>query len=110
MEDIIIKQEDQTIWYENDELIKGYLESSKKLSKKNAVSPEEKLSLFATTPMLIAWGGKDFCFNDHFYTQWQQRFPQAACHYFKNAGHYVLEDAFEEIGPLVADFLAENVK
>jgi hypothetical protein len=45
MEKIIIKQEDQTIWYENDELIKGYLERSKKLSKKNAVSPEEKLSL-----------------------------------------------------------------
>jgi hypothetical protein len=45
MEDIIIKQEDQTIWYENDELIQEYLESSKKLSKKKAVSPEEKLSL-----------------------------------------------------------------
>jgi len=45
MEDIIIKQKDQTIWYENDELIKEYLESSKKLSKKNAVSPEEKPSL-----------------------------------------------------------------
>jgi len=45
MEDIIIKQEDQPIWYENDELIQEYLESSKKLSKKKAVSPEEKLSL-----------------------------------------------------------------
>ena len=41
MEDIIIKQEDQTIWYENDELIQEYLESS----KKKAVSAEEKLSL-----------------------------------------------------------------
>jgi len=45
MEDIIIKQEDQTIWYENDELIKEYLESSKKLSKIKAVSPKEKQSL-----------------------------------------------------------------
>ena len=45
MEDIIIKQEDQTVWYENDELIKEYLESSNKLSKKKAVSREEKLSL-----------------------------------------------------------------
>ena len=45
MEDIIIKQEDQTIWYENDELIQEYLESSKKLSKIKAVSPKEKLSL-----------------------------------------------------------------
>ena len=45
MEDIIIKQEDQTIWYGNDKLIKEYLESSKKLSKIKAVSPKEKLSL-----------------------------------------------------------------
>ena len=45
MEDISIKQEDQTIWYENDELIKEYLESSNKLSKIKAVSQKEKLSL-----------------------------------------------------------------
>ncbi len=45
MEDITIKQEDQTIWYENDELIKEYLESSKKPFKEKAVSPEEKLTL-----------------------------------------------------------------
>jgi len=45
MEDIIIKQKDQTIWYENDERIKEYLGSSKKLSKNEAVSPREKLSL-----------------------------------------------------------------
>jgi len=45
MEDTIFKQEDQTIWYENDELIKEYLESSKKLSKIKAVSPREKPSL-----------------------------------------------------------------
>jgi hypothetical protein len=45
MEDTIIKQEDQTIWYENDELIQEYLESSKKFSKMKAVSQKEKLSL-----------------------------------------------------------------
>lgn len=71
---------------------------------------EEKLSLFVKTPMLIGWGGKDFCFNDHFYEEWQRRFPQANCHYFKDAGHYVLEDAFDEIGPLVVEFLEKNGK
>ena len=45
MADPLIKQENQTIWYENDELIEQYLESSSKLSKKKAVSREEKLSL-----------------------------------------------------------------
>jgi len=45
MEDIIIKQENLTIWYENNDLIEEYLENSKKLSKEKAVSPGEKLSL-----------------------------------------------------------------
>jgi hypothetical protein len=45
MEDTIIKQEDQTIWYENNDLIEEYLENSKKLSKEKAVGPGEKQSL-----------------------------------------------------------------
>ena len=45
MADPLIKQEDQTIWYENDELIEQYLESSNNLSKINAFSPREKQSL-----------------------------------------------------------------
>lgn len=69
---------------------------------------EAGLHLFRDTPMLICWGGKDFCFNDHFYHEWQRRFPQARCHYFQDAGHYVLEDAYERIAPLVAAFFAET--
>jgi haloalkane dehalogenase len=56
--------------------------------------------------MLICWGGEDFCFNDHFYMQWRQRFPAALHHYFPEAGHYVLEDALEEIMVLLPPFLA----
>ena len=64
----------------------------------------ENLHKLATKPMLICWGGRDFCFNDSFYQEWQQRFPQAECHYFPEAGHYVLEDAGADIEPLIADF------
>jgi haloalkane dehalogenase len=56
-------------------------------------------------PVLICWGGRDFCFNDHFYQEWQHRFPRAECHYFPEAGHYVLEDALAEIRPLLEGFL-----
>lgn len=66
---------------------------------------EQGLEALKNTPMLICWGGKDFCFTKHFYEEWQQRFPQAACHYFANAGHYLLEDALDEVYPLVQDFL-----
>lgn len=55
-------------------------------------------------PMMICWGGKDFCFNDHFYDEWCSRFPDAETHYFPNSGHYVLEDSFDEIAPLAKKF------
>ena len=45
MEDAIIKQDDQTTWYENSQLIEEYLESSKKPSTTEEVSQKEKLSL-----------------------------------------------------------------
>jgi haloalkane dehalogenase len=67
---------------------------------------DNNLSKLQDKPMLICWGGKDFCFNDHFYHVWQRRFPDAKCHYFPEAGHYVLEDAFAEVAPLVEDFFA----
>ena len=45
MEDTIIKPKDQTIWYENDELIKQYLVSAKNMAKLKAVTSREKPSL-----------------------------------------------------------------
>lgn len=45
---------------------------------------------------LILWGGKDFCFNDHFYHRWKSIYPEASFKYFEDAGHYVLEDKPEE--------------
>ncbi len=56
-------------------------------------------------PLQILWGGKDFCFTSAFYDVWCRRFPDAEKHYFSHAGHYVLEDAHEEILPLIGRFL-----
>jgi haloalkane dehalogenase len=66
---------------------------------------EDGLILLKDKPMVIFWGGQDFCFNDSFYKEWQQRFPKAECHYFPDAGHYVLEDAFAEIVSPLQKFL-----
>lgn len=65
---------------------------------------DSNLAKLQDKPMLICWGGKDFCFNDFFFDEWQQRFPAAQCHYFPEAGHYILEDAFDEVAPLVEKF------
>jgi haloalkane dehalogenase len=56
-------------------------------------------------PMLILWGGRDWCFSDHFLAGWLARFPAAQAVRFDDAGHYVLEDAHEEIVPRVVNFL-----
>ncbi len=74
-------------------------------SRQTLARVEDSLARLQTKPMLICWGGRDFCFNDHFYKEWQRRFPTAASHYFADAGHYVLEDAFAEISNLLTPFL-----
>lgn len=66
---------------------------------------EAALPQFAGRPMLIAWGMRDFVFNEHFLHEWERRFPQAAVHRFDDAGHYILEDAHEQIVPLVRAFV-----
>ncbi|MBI5556832.1 MAG: alpha/beta fold hydrolase [Deltaproteobacteria bacterium] len=82
--------------------------SDKDLSWGVLAEIEEGLSFFRHTPMLICWGGRDFCFNDHYYREWRRRFPRAEAHHFADAGHYVLEDAGDRIGPLVEKFLEAN--
>jgi haloalkane dehalogenase len=73
------------------------------------VAIEDSLERLRTCPLLLCWGGQDFCFNDEFYHEWQRRFPQAEAHYFADAGHYVLEDALPRIQPLIERFLQRTV-
>ena len=69
---------------------------------------ERKLDLFAHIPKLICWGGQDFVFDDHFLARWKQIYPDASVHRFADAGHYVLEDAWEDIVPLIHRFLSDH--
>jgi cis-3-alkyl-4-acyloxetan-2-one decarboxylase len=69
---------------------------------------QEGLCRFRDVPMLICWGEKDFVFDRHFLDEWRRRFPRAEVHAFADAGHFVLEDAGDEIIPLVRDFLTRH--
>ena len=69
---------------------------------------EARLDRFRETPILICWGARDFVFDGSFLAEWQRRFPHAEVHRFADCGHYVLEDAHEEIVPLVRTFLARH--
>lgn len=64
-----------------------------------------KLDQLRDKPMLICWGLQDFVFDHHFLTEWERRFPAAQVHRFEDAGHYVLEDAREEIISAVRQFI-----
>ena len=67
---------------------------------------QDNLSRFAETPTLICWGMRDFVFDRHFLKEWQRHLPKAEVHRFPRAGHYILEDAADEVVPLVRDFLS----
>jgi len=57
------------------------------------------------TPTLLLWGMKDFVFDESYLAEWERRMPHAEAHRFSHAGHYVLEDAREEICALVSSFV-----
>ena len=73
-------------------------------------SIEKKLSDLEqkNTRIMVIWGGSDFCFNDHFYQQWQLIFPHAEYHYFEAFGHYVLEDGRGLVEPIIDTFLLNS--
>lgn len=66
---------------------------------------QEKFGIFSALPMLICWGMKDFVFDRHFLEEWRRRFPRAEVHAFPDCGHYILEDAKEEVIPLIKNFV-----
>ncbi len=68
---------------------------------------EEGLAKFRETPMLLIWGEQDWCFTVQFLEEFQQRFPQAETLRLPNAGHYVFEDAPEQIEARLREFLAK---
>jgi len=67
---------------------------------------ERGLGGFRDRPALIVWGGRDFCFDDYFLGRWREIFPQARVDRIADAGHYVLEDASDEVVPRITTFLA----
>jgi len=63
------------------------------------------LGRFKDIPLQIHWGLKDFVFDHHFLAEWERRFPQAEIYRYPDCGHYILEDAKNEVVPLIGEFL-----
>jgi haloalkane dehalogenase len=66
---------------------------------------ENGLSQFRDSPVQLIWGMRDWCFTPHFLERFLEIFPQAEAHRLPDAGHWVVEDAIEEVVALVKAFL-----
>ncbi len=66
---------------------------------------EGRLAELADWPILMMWGMKDWCFRPDCLTRLQQFWPNAEVHKIEDAGHYVIEDAAQQVGKTVAEFL-----
>ena len=51
---------------------------------------------------------RDWCFTPQFLDRFLDFFPQAEVHRLADAGHYVVEDAHEQIAPLMEEFLQRH--
>jgi haloalkane dehalogenase len=69
---------------------------------------EAGLSQFQTRPVCLIWGMQDWCFTPQFLDRFLDFWPQAEVHRLADAGHYVVEDAYEQIIPLLDDFLRRH--
>ena len=68
---------------------------------------EQGLAHFRQHPSLVIWGGRDFCFNDHFLARWREILPSAEVVRLADAGHYIMEDARDEVVPRIKRFLTQ---
>ena len=67
---------------------------------------ENSLDQFRNHPIQLIWGMKDWCFTPRdFLAEFQRRFPKAQTLELPDAGHYVFEDAPEEVLKQVRSFL-----
>jgi len=69
---------------------------------------QERLAQFNRIPVCICWGELDFVFDRHFLARWREYLPAAEVHTFADCGHYILEDAADEVIPLICDFLSRH--
>ncbi|MFN3148570.1 alpha/beta fold hydrolase [Bremerella sp.] len=69
---------------------------------------EQQLPTLSHLPIQLIWGGKDWCFRLECLERFQTIWPAARATVFKDAGHYVVEDASERIEPILRDFLTQS--
>ena len=68
---------------------------------------EQGLAQSADHPVLLTWRERDWCFTLDFLAEFQERFPSARTLRFPDAGHFLFEDAPDEVLAGIRRFLAD---
>ena len=76
-------------------------------SRQTLLGVEAGLSKLADKPVQFIWGMKDWCFNAKCLAIFKKHFPQAWSLEIPDAGHYVMEDARNEVVGGVQAFLRQ---
>jgi haloalkane dehalogenase len=66
---------------------------------------ESGLAALGTMPIQLIWGMRDWCFRPECLERFIRHWPRAEVHRLDDCGHYVVEDAYERIVPLMRNFL-----
>jgi haloalkane dehalogenase len=65
----------------------------------------DKIGTLNSKPVLIVWGMKDIAFREKELQQWERTFPQAQSLRLDTVGHYVQEEAPDELAKAILPFL-----
>jgi len=65
-------------------------------------------SVIAAKPKLIVWGMKDIAFREKELNTWLEAFPDAKAVRLEGVGHYVQEEAKDQLGEAVRRFLSAS--
>jgi haloalkane dehalogenase len=63
------------------------------------------LSTLAQRPVQLIWGMRDWCFRPSCLQRLQDHFPQARVLRLPHAGHWVVEEAADEVETCLREFL-----
>jgi haloalkane dehalogenase len=66
---------------------------------------ESRLPQLANLPSLLVWGARDWCFTTDCLDRFAAAWPRAEVYVLQDVGHWVVEDAPDDVQRLVEDFL-----
>lgn len=69
---------------------------------------EAGLASLEQLPKALIWGMQDWCFRPDCLAKFIEHWPNAEVHRLADAGHYVLEDAPDQVGNIIARFLEDH--